>query len=121
MKEADMDTNSLERTDSVLLTPTGNKVHLHARDAIRSVRVDRLVSENELSFDHYPALSLSIADESGLVLWSEEVYTYTLPERPGEARIGRTFAVWESLTLGIETHGEAFDFSIRVYYTLNPD
>lgn len=116
-----MDTNSLERTDSVLLTPTGNKVHLHARDAIRSVRVDRLVSENELTFAHYPALSISIADESNLILWSEEVYAYSLPQKPDEAQIGRTFAVWESLTIGIETHGEAFDFAIRVYYTLNPE
>ncbi|MEZ0487586.1 hypothetical protein [Fibrella aquatica] len=111
----------MERTDSVLLTPTGNKVHLHTRDAIRSVRVDHLVSENEFTFAHYPALSLSIADEAGLILWSEEVYAYTLSENPEIALIGRTFAVWESLTIGIETHGEAFDFSIRVYYTLNPD
>lgn len=116
-----MDTNRMERTDSVLLTPTGNKVHLHTRDAIRSVRVDHLVSENEFTFVHYPALSLSIADEADLVLWSEEVYTYALPEKHKVARIGRTFAVWESLTITIETHGEAFDFSIRVYYTLNPD
>jgi hypothetical protein len=116
-----MDTNSLERIDSVLLTPTGNKVHLHARDNIRSVRVNRLISENELTFAHYPALSLSIADEAGLVLWSEEIYAYALPEKPDEALIESTFAVWESLTIGIETHGEAFDFSIRVYYTVNPD
>lgn len=116
-----MDTNPMERTDSVLLTASGNKVHLHTRDDIRSVRVDRLISENELTFAHYPALSLSIADEADLVLWSEEMYAYALPEKPDEARIGRTFAVWESLTIGIETHGESFDFSIRVYYTLNPD
>ena len=85
------------------------------------MRVDRLVSENELTFDHYPALSISIADESNLILWSEEVYAYALPQKPDEAQIGRTFAVWESLTIGIETHGEAFDFAIRVYYTLNPE
>lgn len=96
-------------------------MHLHARDDIRSVRVDRLVSENELTFAHYPALSLFIADKAGLVLWSEEVYAYALPEKPNEAQIGRTFAVWESLTIGIETHGETFDFLLRVYYTINPD
>ncbi len=71
-----MDTNRMERIDSVLLTPTGNKVHLHARDYSRSVRLNRLISENELTFAHYPVLSLSIADEAGLVLWSEEVYAY---------------------------------------------
>lgn len=115
-----MDTNSMERTDSVLLTPTGNKVHLHTRDDIRSVRVDRLVSENELTFAHYPALSLAIADEADLVLWNEELYAFAPPDKPDEAIVGRTFAVWESLTISIETHGESFDFAIRVYYTLNP-
>lgn len=109
------------KEDHVLLTPTGNRVHLHARDGIRSVRIDRLLSENELMFAHYPALSLSIADEAGLVQWSEEVNAYALPEKPDEAQFGRTFAIWDSLTIGIETHGEAFDFSIRVYYTLNLD
>lgn len=116
-----MDTNRMERIDSVLLTPTGNKVHLHARDDSRSVQVNRLISENELTFAHYPVLSLSIADEAGLVLWSEGVYAYVFPEKPDEAQIESTFAVWESPPIGIETHGEAVDFSIRVYYTLNPD
>ncbi|GAB2562251.1 hypothetical protein [Spirosoma aerophilum] len=111
----------MKKENHVLLTPTGNKVHLHARDDIRSVRVDRLVSENDLTFAHYPALSLAIVDEADLVLWSEELYPYALPETPSEAIIGRTFAVWESLTIEIDTHGESFDFSIRVYYTLNPD
>lgn len=113
--------DKMERSDSVLLTPTGNKVHLHACDGIRSVRIDRLVSENELTFAHYPSLSLAICDESGFMLLSEELHTYAQPEKPKEARINRTFAVWESLTIGIDGHGEAFDFLIRVYYTINPD
>lgn len=111
----------MKTEDNVLLTPTGNQVHLHARDGIRSVRIDRLVSENELMFAYYPALSLAIHDESGFMLWSEELHTYPQPEKPQEASIGKTVAVWESLTISIDSHGEAFDFLIRVYYILNPD
>lgn len=109
------------KEDSVLLTPQGNRVHLHAHDDIRAIRVDRLVSENEMTFAHYPALSLFVADEAGLVLWSEEMYAYAPPETPKEALLGRTFAVWENLTIGIDAHGEVFDFSIRMHYTINPD
>lgn len=106
---------------SVLLTPENNRLHLHARDDIRAVRVDRLVSENEMTFAHYPALSLAIIDEANLVLWSEELYPYAPPDTPNEATVSRTFAVWECLTINLDTHGEAFDFSIRLYYTINPE
>lgn len=109
------------KEDSVLLTPLGNRIHLHARDGIRSVRIERLVSENEMTFAHYPALSLAIIDEANLVLWSEELYTYTQPDTPNLATVDRRFAVWESLTMSVETHGEAFDFSVRLYYTINPE
>ncbi|XAZ82154.1 hypothetical protein A6C57_27890 (plasmid) [Fibrella sp. ES10-3-2-2] len=111
----------MNTADNVLLTPTGHQVHLHARDGIRSVRIDRLASENELTFAHYPALSLAIYDESGFMLWSDELHTYARPDSPHEAIIDRTFAVWESLTIGIDEHGEGFDFLIRVYYTINPE
>lgn len=111
----------MKTEDNVLLTPTGHQVHLHARDGIRSVRIDRLVSENELTFAHYPALSLATYDESGFILWSDELHTYAHPDGLQEATINRTFAVWESLTIGIDAHGEAFDFLIRVYYTINPE
>lgn len=107
--------------NSVLLTPENNRVHLHARDGIRSVRIDRLVSENELTFAHYPSLSLATYDEAGFLLWTEELYSYAHADRPQEAPVDQTFAVWESLTIGIDAHGEAFDFLIRVYYTINPD
>jgi|GEM_PF-5633911 len=123
----------MNRENNVLLTPTGHQVHLHARDGIRSVRIDRLVSENELTFAHYPSLSLTTYDESGFMLWSEELQTYAHLDRPQQAIIDQTFAVWESLTIGIDrdrngryveaesTQGEAFDFLIRLYYTINPD
>lgn len=111
----------MQTDDNVLLTPTGHQVHLYARDGIRSVRIDRLVSENELTFAHYPALSLATYDESGFMLWGDELHTYASPDSPQEATICRTFSVWESLTIGIDTHGEGFGFLIRVYYTINPD
>lgn len=107
--------------ESVLLTPENNRVHLHTRDDIRAVRIDRLVSENEMTFAHYPALALAIIDEANLALWNQELYTYTQPDTPNLATVDWTFAVWESLTMSLETHGEAFDFSIRFYYTINPD
>jgi hypothetical protein len=80
-----------------------------------------LVSENELSFTLYPALSLAIFDDANLVLWSEELHTYTQADTPKKAHIGRDFTVWESLTIGINTHQEPLDFCIRLYYnTSNP-
>lgn len=109
-------------TDTVLLTPENNRVHLHARDQIRAVRIDKLVSENELTVAHYPALTLVVLDEANLVLWSDELHpTAAHPDEPRQARVERTFAVWDSLTIGINTHQEPFDFCIRLYYTLNPD
>lgn len=111
----------MKTEDNVLLTPTGHRVHLHARDGIRSVRIERLVSENELSFAHYPSLSLATYDESGFMLWNEELHTHAHSDRPQEAIIDQTFAVWDSLAIGIDTHGEAFDFLLRVYYTINPN
>lgn len=111
----------MKTEDNILLTPTGHQVRLHARDGIRSVRIDRLVSGNELTFAHYPSLSLATYDESGFMFWSEELHTYAHPDRAQEAMIDQTFAVWESLTIGIDAHGETLDFLIRVYYTINPD
>ena len=81
--------------ESVLLTPENNRVHLHTRDDIRAVRIDRLVSENEMTFAHYPALALAIIDEANLALWNQELYTYTQPDTPNLATVDRTFAVWE--------------------------
>ncbi|CCH03612.1 hypothetical protein FAES_pFAES01122 (plasmid) [Fibrella aestuarina BUZ 2] len=111
----------MQTEDNVLLTPTGHQFHLHARDGIRSVRIDRVVSENDLSFAHYPALSLSVYDEANFLLRSEELHAHVQPGEPSQAHLSKTFALWESLTIGIDTHGEAFDFLLRVYYTINPD
>lgn len=123
----DNESNNVMKTeDNILLTPTGHQVHLHARDGIRSVRIDRLVLANDLTFAHDLTLSLAIYDEAGFMLWSEGLTTYFQSEDLKEAPVGQTFAVWESLTIGIDgTSGppssQDFAFQIRVYYTINPD
>lgn len=116
----------MKTEDNVLLTQTGHQVHLHARDGIRSVCIDRLASETGLTFAHDSTLSLAIYDEAGFVLWSEKLENYSQSENPTEASVGQTFAVWESLTISIDRVGgpspsKAFEFQIRVYYTINPD
>lgn len=116
----------MKTEDNVLLTSAGRQVHLHARDGIRSVRIDRLVSETGLAFAHDSTLSLAVYDEAGFMLWSEELDIYSHSEDPQEAPVGQTFAVWESLTIGVDfTSGppisQFVDFQLRVYYTINPD
>ncbi len=106
--------------NSILLTPEKNRFQLFKRDGISIVRIDRLVSENEMSFTHFPALSLAVFDDANLVLWSEELHTYVQADTPKEASIGRDFSVWDSLTIGINTRQEPLDFCIRLYYINNP-
>lgn len=109
-------------TDTVLLTPQNNWVHLHARDEIRAVRIEKLVWETELTVAHYPALTLAVIDEANLMLWSDELHPMVAhPDEPRLAIVERTFAVWDSLTIGINTLQEPLDFCIRLYYTINPE
>ena len=111
--------------DSSLLTLENNRFHLHACDGIRAVRIDRLVAENDQPFTHDPGLSLNVTDEDNLVLWSEKLASFAQPDTPAVAYVGREFAVWESLTIGITRFDESTsspkqDVLLRLYYTLNP-
>ena len=111
--------------DSVLFTSENNRLQLHNRDGVSSVRVDRLMSETDKPFDNYPGLALAVSDEANLALWSEELSPYINPNNRCETIIGKTFAVWESLMMGVGPVGAItqpfpLDFCIRLYYTVNP-
>lgn len=124
----------MSRQERVLLTPLGNRLHLHARDQIRAVQIDRLVSEVALPVAPDPSLALFVRDEADLVLWREDLSSFVRPGNPVEAIIGKTFAVWDQLTIGLQLVTqdgaadavsplvpESVDFRIQLYYTINPE
>lgn len=124
----------MSRQERVLLTPLGNRLHLHARDQIHAVQIDRLVSEVALPVASYPSLALFVRDEADLVLWREDLSSFGQPGNPAEAIIGKTFAVWDQLTIGLQPVTqdgaadevgplvpESVDFRIQLYYTINPE
>lgn len=115
--------------ESTLLTAENNRFHLHARDGLSSVQINHLVLENGQPFSQYPGLALTISDEANLVMWSGKLVPYCRPDTPTEAYIEESFAIWDQLTIGLEWNqtGEnqpgshLKEFSIRLFYTLNPD
>lgn len=110
--------------ESILLTPENNRFHLHNRDAIRAVRIDRFVLDGDRSFINYPVLSVVVIDETNLVLWEEAIHTFVSTERVNEAIVNRVFAVWDGLTIGVNypaTLLERENLSIHLYYTINPE
>lgn len=107
---------------SVLLTPTNNRLHLHAKDNIRAVRIDRVIIVNASALEGSYTLTLTIWDEDNLQLWSyDEVIDR---EDKNEVLIDRIFAVWDTMTVAINANdkvGPLQEFRANLFYTLNPE
>lgn len=113
-------------SESVLLTPVNNRLHLRAQDTIRTVRIDRVSLKNVSTTAIDYALELILLDEAAFQLWRYQVIIRVDGETEEELIIERTFAVWDSLTVELNGVGggtNPYSQNLRacMYYTINPD
>lgn len=112
--------------EPVLLTHTNTRLHLHARDNIRAVRIDRIIASHDRPVAAGLRFRLRVLDEAGLPLWHYDTFSYAQSDEPEERMIDRTFAVWDTLTIELTDADSQADLSqsgvqVHLFYTVNPD